>query len=252
VLAEPFTREVLVWRRGLFQWEVEQLLQLNTSLQAAVLVPGRDKWTWSLEEEGVFTVQSAYHCLRRLLIAGDPLPVMEATVFNKIWSSPAPSKIIAFSWQMLYDRLPSKQNLYLRGARNIQENQFCGWCENTMESGLHLLLHCNFAQSVWRKVWNWLRVDIIVPPNLFILFNVFMGGAVNNKMRKGLLLIWHSTMWFIWKARNGLIFNNAPKTPNEVFDELMVSTWRWSVHRLDIAPCLLYEWQKEPCYCLGR
>jgi hypothetical protein len=209
VLVVPYNSEFLVWRRGLFQWEVEQLLQLNTLLQAAALASGRDKWMWRLEEDGLFKVQSAYNCLGRLLLAADPLPIMEAIVFNKIWLSPAPSKIIACSWQMLYDRLPSKQNLYIRGARNIQENQTCGWCENNTESGLHLLLHCNFAQSVWRKFWNWLRVDIIVPPNLFILFIVFMGGAVNNKMRKGLLLIWHSTMWFIWKARNGLIFNKV-------------------------------------------
>ncbi|KAK2426554.1 hypothetical protein QL285_025213 [Trifolium repens] len=41
---------------------------------------------------------------------------LKALVFRDLWSSPAPSKIIAFSWQLLYDRLPSKRNLLRRGA----------------------------------------------------------------------------------------------------------------------------------------
>jgi hypothetical protein len=105
---------------------------------------------------------------------------------------------------MLYDWRPSKHNLYRRGAGRIMENQNCGWCVDVHETGTHILLHCNFAQSVWREVCVWMSVDMVVPPNLFILFLCFIDGAANKKLRKGLLLIWHSTLWFLWKTQNGL------------------------------------------------
>ncbi|MCI39333.1 F-box family protein, partial [Trifolium medium] len=76
---------------------------------------------------------------------------MVASVFEKIWLSPAPSKIIVFSWQLLYDRLPSKTNLYRRGVVHDSGNQDCVWCVAKPESGIHLLLHCDFAQIVWRE-----------------------------------------------------------------------------------------------------
>ncbi|CAJ2633603.1 unnamed protein product [Trifolium pratense] len=177
---------------------------------------------------------------------------MEASVFEKIWMSPAPSKIIAFSWQLLYDRLPSKSNLYRRGVMLDAGNQDCMWCAANLESGTHLLLHCDFAQTVWREVCKWLHLDIIIPPNLFVLFLWFYGASSNKKVRKGFLLIWHSTLWFLWKARNVRIFKNVIKVPREIVEEIKVMSWRWSVHRLKISPCLLYEWMQLPRYCFRR
>jgi hypothetical protein len=59
-----------------------------------------------MEEDGIFTVKPAYHILASKMNPADPWFDTEAFVFKKLWSSPTPSKIIAFSWQLLYDRLP--------------------------------------------------------------------------------------------------------------------------------------------------
>ncbi|PNX55553.1 MYB-like transcription factor, partial [Trifolium pratense] len=129
---------------------------------------------------------------------------MVSLVFKNIWSSPAPSKVITFSWKLLHDRLPSKCNLHRRGVVQNVNNQQCVWCVDNLESGTHLLLHCNFAKTVWME------------------------------------------------ARNEKIFNNLSKAPKEVVEEIKGMPWRWSVHRLKITPCLLYEWQRELGYCFGR
>jgi hypothetical protein len=205
-----------------------------------------------MEEDGIFTVKSAYHILASKMNPADPWFDTEAFVFKKLWSSPAPSKIIAFSWQLLYDRLPSKRNLYRRGAGHLLENQNCVWCIDGQETGNHLFLHCRFAQAVWREICNWLCLDPLVPQNLFVLFHIFFGGAGNKKIRKGFLLIWHTTLWWLWKTRNGVIFKSVFKNPKEVAEEIIVTSWRWSVHRLNIAPCLFYEWSSQPVWCLGR
>jgi hypothetical protein len=58
------------------------------------------------EDDGLFSVKSAYDHLAPELLVSNSLSDDKAWVFEKIWSSPAPSKTIAFSWQLLYDRLP--------------------------------------------------------------------------------------------------------------------------------------------------
>jgi hypothetical protein len=62
-------------------------------------------------------------------------------------------------------------------------------------------------------------VELVIPPNFFIFFLCFMDAVANKKVQKGFLLIWHTTMWLLWKVRNGLIFNNVSKSPTEVFNK---------------------------------
>jgi hypothetical protein len=40
-------------------------------------------------------------------------------------------------------------------------------------------------------------VVVIIPPNLFVMFECFIGTVKNNKVRRGFKLIWHSTLWLI-------------------------------------------------------
>lgn len=53
--------------------------------------------------------------------------------------------------------------------------------------------------------FKWLGVVLIMPPNMFILFDCFWDLAVGAQKRKGYLLIWHAVVWVIWKARNNII-----------------------------------------------
>jgi hypothetical protein len=252
-LLEAFLdRSKLLWRRSLFQWEEELVDKLGMMVSEVALSTDRDKWVWNLDEDGIFSVKSTYNYLAAELSNSEMVSMEEARVFKKIWESTAPSKIIAFSWQLLYDRLPSKRNLRSRGMVQFLHNENCTWCGVCPETGIHLLLHCNYAQEVWGRVCRWLGLDVVIPPNFFIFLLCFLDGAGSKKVRKGLLLIWHTTLWLLWKARNGLIFNNVSKSPKEVFDEVTVTTWKWGVHRLSLSPCLLYEWQQQPRFCLTK
>ncbi|MCI18430.1 hypothetical protein A2U01_0039584, partial [Trifolium medium] len=103
-----------LWRRRLFQWEEECVTHLLASLENVCLTHEDDKWRWSFDPEGNFSVKSAYDSLVKEIVVGPNISVHEEYVFKHIWDSPAPSKVLAFSWQLLYDRVPTKENLLLR------------------------------------------------------------------------------------------------------------------------------------------
>jgi len=64
-----------------------------------------------LEEEGRFTVSSSYELLAGLLMPPETLSESKEMVFGSVWKSPAPSKVVVFSWQLLLDRIQAKVNL---------------------------------------------------------------------------------------------------------------------------------------------
>ncbi|GAU20198.1 hypothetical protein TSUD_352620 [Trifolium subterraneum] len=154
----------LTWRRRLFQWEEDSLNQLVASLGSVRLSNVDDKWRWSCDPDGVFSVKSTYDSISKELTVGPTLPQFQALIFKKIWDSPTPSKVIVFSWQLLHDRVPTKVNLRLRGILPIESSCNCVWCPNIGESASHLFLHCKVALDIWYEVFRWLGVIIIIPP----------------------------------------------------------------------------------------
>jgi hypothetical protein len=106
--------------------------------------------------------------------------------------------------------------------------------------------------KVWRDIFTWLGVEVVNPPSLTILFEVLNVSARNSKIQKGFVLIWHASLWAIWKARNGAIFANGSFTPSEIVENIKVLSWKWSMSRLKLTPCLFYEWTSDPKDCLLR
>jgi hypothetical protein len=97
----------------LFQWKEERVNLLGDLLSNVVLSNDIDVWKWKLNLEDGFSVKSAYDALVEV---GDSssLGDYEMKIFSYIWESPAPSKVVSFSWQLLYNHLPTKDNLQRR------------------------------------------------------------------------------------------------------------------------------------------
>jgi hypothetical protein len=240
------------WRRPLFQWENTLVTQLRELLVEVVLTMEEDFWCWNPDPEESFSVNSCYKLLVQELSTESELEEETLTVFNQIWESPAPSKVIAFSWQLLYDRITTRSNLDARGMIRPEDPKECVGCVGVVESSTHLFVHCPSAISVWYGIFRWLGLVIIAPPSLSVLFEVFRGAARNKKLRQGFLLIWHVTIWAIWKARNSSIFAGGAVVINEIVDEIKVLSWKWCLARLKVRPSLFYEWSWDPGDCLQR
>lgn len=93
-----------------------------------------DRWKWGLEESGMFSVKSTYGKLEGMVLREDLWSVTEKRVFSKIWKSLAPSRVVAFSWKLLYDRIPTKVNLAVRNVLPLEASRLCALCERVDES----------------------------------------------------------------------------------------------------------------------
>jgi hypothetical protein len=208
------------WRRNLFQWEFERVTFLVEMLVNVRLSHELDSWRWSFNTEAGFSVKSAYDAIMEY--GGDllNLTTFEEKIFSSIWESPAPSKVMVFSWQLLHDRLPTKVNLARRGVLGQEVDGKCVWCDHSLEAANHLFLHCNVAHRVWIEIFNWLGVLIVMPPN--ILFDILSESVNKKNLRRGVRLVWHTTVWSLWIARNNVIFNGIVKEPLEIVEEIKV------------------------------
>jgi hypothetical protein len=88
-------------------WETNLITTLVASIEGITLGNVEDDWVWTPEEGGKFSVRSSYRVLESLLLLEEELSALEEGVLVSLWKSPAPSKVVAFSWTLLIDRIPT-------------------------------------------------------------------------------------------------------------------------------------------------
>jgi hypothetical protein len=81
---EGVDRWVLQWRRALFAWEYELMLELLEAVPIVVCVEENDRWIWTQEENGCFTVKSAYLLLGRVFVSEMDFGSYELSVLHNI------------------------------------------------------------------------------------------------------------------------------------------------------------------------
>lgn len=78
----------------------------------------------------------------------------------KLWWKAIPSKISGFSWKVVRGRLPTKDNLMIRGVSVGLGDGSCSLCRGPVESSNHLLFSCPIALLVWQALSVWLGKSI--------------------------------------------------------------------------------------------
>jgi hypothetical protein len=235
----------LEWRRHLFVWENELLLELLAALEGVTITDAIDRWNWKPGNEGVHTVKSTYVFLDRTLNTCVPKSTLDSFAFKFIWKSGVPSKVSALSWQLLLNKIPTRDNLRRRNVLSLEESN-CVFCDENVESASHLFLHCRYTADVWYALTRWLGVVLVLPPTLSSSFALFVGCGSNKKRRKGFSIIWLAFVWAIWKVRNDRVFNNIMVDTRTVVDLIQRLSWQWFVSNTAKGPCLLYEWTWNP------
>ena len=78
---------------------------------------------------------------RPILLVEDTITFEQRRVFSRIWKNAAPSKVIAFTWKLLHNRIPTKVNLAQRHALSPEISLNCVMCDGVQETANHLMLH---------------------------------------------------------------------------------------------------------------
>jgi len=130
----------------------------------------------------------------------------------------------------------------------VENSKRCVFCDGEDKTVTRLFLHCRVISKVWREVMSWLNFNFITPPNLFIHAICWFSEVRSKKLRRGALIIWNAV---VWRVRNDHIFYNKVSGVEEMVDRVKVLSWQWSLNRLKIVTCLLYEWCWNPRFCLG-
>lgn len=151
---------------------------------------------------GVFSVKSCYCLLEKMRVIEKEVSREKQRVINYLWKSSAPSKVLAFSWMVLLDCIPTQTNLEKRRVLDVNASKYCILCSCHEESSSHLFLHCEWTSKVWLKVFNWLQLHFITPFNLYVHMDCLSNEVTSKKLRKGYWLIWYATIWVLWKERN--------------------------------------------------
>jgi len=77
---------------------------------------------------------------------------------------------------------------------------------------------------------------------MFVHFGCWNGEVTSKHLKKGFWLIWHASIWMVWKERNARIFKNQFKNSDEIVDDFKALSWCWSLSRVKIASCHHYDW----------
>jgi len=133
----------------LFVWENELLRELLEDLEGHRGTKEDDVWQWRLEDNGRFIVKSMYKKFEGLMLEARSITDEQGRVFLHIWKSLTPCKVLAFSWKLLHDRIPTKVNLAHMQVLPPETSSNCVMCAGVLESLNHLFLHCVFSKEVW-------------------------------------------------------------------------------------------------------
>nr|GEU51236.1 RNA-directed DNA polymerase, eukaryota [Tanacetum cinerariifolium] len=138
------------WRRPITSGRFKSMLHsLLSEVQHTTLSSSLDRWSWSIDADGLFTVSST-----RSYIDHHLLPSLNT---GTRWNKCLPRKVNIFIWRLCLDRLPHRLILSRRGL-DI-ESILCPICNQHVESNEHVFFSCDVALNVCRLIRIWCNLS---------------------------------------------------------------------------------------------
>ncbi|PWA40157.1 reverse transcriptase domain, Reverse transcriptase zinc-binding domain protein [Artemisia annua] len=186
--------------------ESEQWSQIQTLITDIQLTSMEDRWCWTLEGMGHFSVKSARVAIDKkiLITTGDPTR----------WSKFLPKKVNIMVWKMIMDRIPTRVNLDARGV----DIPFvlCPICEGCSETVNHIFFECSFVTQVYNRFARWWDIHI---PGLssYVQWLEWFDSVRLPRVHKQLLeAAFMSLWWHVWCFRNSCVFGSMSRSCNAV------------------------------------
>lgn len=217
------------WRRRLFVWEEKQVEELTNLVNRYSLNSEKaDGWSWSFSKGTNYTVKEGYE---QILKEKDGSALQLESWTSSVWNKWVPTKINAFVWRLVLDRIPSLPNLQRRNIISLEELICCRLCdEEKTEDSVHLFFTCRFASKIWLLLLNWLDHKMETTDNVKNFLRLF-SKSFKGKTRMLWDIFWHCAVWNIWIARNKMILKGEAVSAMEVFETIKFNVWTWVKNR---------------------
>ncbi|GKU94470.1 hypothetical protein SLEP1_g7966 [Rubroshorea leprosula] len=238
----------LTWRRTLHQWEDEAATELQKMIEKVKMSPGSaDKWEWTHSTDREYSTATAYAILTKQRREEE-----EAEMYKRVWNPSIPTKVAAFNWKVLLDRIPAKLNLFKRGVIKEREERKCVLCEEEEEDSSHLFLKCKIAKWLWRACANWWGIKVELQNECKRTFQLFGAWTKKSHKREGWDCIWNAVIWSVWMARNKKIFDSVEVNLIKLLELIQLRSFTWIKVRKGKCYFNLSDWLINPASCLTR
>ncbi|GJT58123.1 ribonuclease H-like domain-containing protein [Tanacetum coccineum] len=201
--------------------EEEQQNMLFSKISGVILPNMRDRWIWSLEASGDFSVTTARHLIDDHLLPKGDVPTR--------WVKAVPIKINVFAWRVCLDKLPTRLNLSLRGIEI--SSIMCPLCNSSVESASHLFFSCHVSRLIWKKILRWWDLDENTIDSydewLLLLKNIRLPKRLKDLFEGVCYVKW----WLIWRIRNQVLFGDKHPLRDTLFDDLVTLSFQWCSNR---------------------
>ncbi|GJU46342.1 RNA-directed DNA polymerase, eukaryota [Tanacetum coccineum] len=215
--------------------EQDQFDSLKAMVEGTSLVNIRDRWIWSLQSSGDFTVAS----IRKLI---DEFTLSEVSSSTR-WIKAVPIKVNVLAWKIKLDNLPTRLNISRRGM-DI-DSILCPTCGKAVESTRHIFFTCQIARDILHLITSWWNIPYMEVSSYeeWLVWILSLRLSINHKrIFEGVCYV---TWWHIWNFRNKTIFGSESPSKAAIFDEVQSRSFYWCRYR-----CKAYfswiEWLKNP------
>ena len=141
-----------IFRRNLNKMDTSQ------SRASMELLPrnGKGKRIWMPSTNSLFSVVSLFLAMTKSVAANN-------TNIAYLWKLKARPRVVAFGWMVVLVGILTMDNP--RHHHVIVNNDF-PMCLSDEESINNLLLNCNSAQFIWKKIFNWFYFSTPLPRSI--------------------------------------------------------------------------------------
>nr|GEY47068.1 RNA-directed DNA polymerase, eukaryota, reverse transcriptase zinc-binding domain protein [Tanacetum cinerariifolium] len=178
--------------------EQVQFNELSDMLQSVSLMPYSDRWVWSLEGSGEFSVTSIQN-----IIDDNRLSTVDT---RTLWIKYVPIKVNVLAWKIKIEALLRRFNISRRGI-DI-DSILCPIYECGVESARHVFFSCSLVRQIVCKVSSWwdvMYIDVNSYVEWLNLMNSLRLKSISKLMIEG---VFYVVWWHVWMFRNKLLFMN--------------------------------------------
>ncbi|GJZ68508.1 RNA-directed DNA polymerase, eukaryota, reverse transcriptase zinc-binding domain protein [Tanacetum coccineum] len=201
--------------------EQSQFKKLTDLLIPIVLNPCPDRWFWSLEGSGEFSVASI-----RRFIDDQRLLTMDS---KTLWIKSVPIKVNILAWKIKLEALPTRFNISRRGIEI--DSILCPICDRGVESTRHIFFSCCLVIQIARKICSWWDIEYSDVNSFTEWINWMASLRLQSKVKMMIQGVFFVVWWLVWSYRNKLLFEEKKPSKAIIFDDVVSISFYWCKSR---------------------